>query len=601
MSLSKSRRARRRLTSLVAVAAAVTAPLIGVTFAASAAEPGSGGHEIRPYQPGPDEDGGPDAHAPKSNSTSRVPAADVPVVNALPVTGASGVSSRIDGLTLKDQRTSNGGNSFSLEPPDQGLCTGNGYQIEAVNNVFAVYKGGSMVGNPQSFDPFWNNGVAEIDRSNAPNYTYGPFVSDPKCYYDPALHRFFMTELQIATDPSTGDFRGGSSERIAVSKTSTPTTNASDWYLYSLNTTNDGSGGTPSHPGCPCFGDQPLIGADQYGFYISTNEFSISGPNFNGAQIYAFDKAGLAQTYTKSQKKQNGMHVQRIESSGLQLAEGTAYSVQPATSPTADEWSSAANGTEFFLSSLEFTGGLDNRIATWALTNTKSLTTSNPAASLSYDVVPSEVYGEVPEGVVQKSGPTPQADALKAHEEEIAANDDRMNQVVYADGKLWSGVNTAVKTPTGPTTVGIAYFVVSPSVSGGKAQATMANQGYVAPQGNQDSVIFPSIGVTKDGSAVMTFSLSGLDYYPSAAIARLGPGGTQPTTIEVVRAGQVPDDGFTGYAAYGGDGVGRWGDYSAAVADGSGNVWVATEYIPGTFGYPQFIANWGTYVAKVTP
>ena len=45
----------------------------------------------------------------------------------------------------------------------------------------------------------------------------------------------------------------------------------------------------------------------------------------------------------------------------------------------------------------------------------------------------------------------------------------------------------------------------------------------------------------------------------------------------------------------------RWGDYSAAVADSSGHVWVATEYVPGTFGFPQFIANWGTYVASVTP
>jgi hypothetical protein len=37
------------------------------------------------------------------------------------------------------------------------------------------------------------------------------------------------------------------------------------------------------------------------------------------------------------------------------------------------------------------------------------------------------------------------------------------------------------------------------------------------------------------------------------------------------------------------------------VADASGRVWVASEYIPGTFGFPQFIANWGTYVASVTP
>ncbi|HET7387530.1 MAG TPA: hypothetical protein VFJ19_12785 [Nocardioidaceae bacterium] len=603
MTLSTTR--RRRLSAVLASAAILVAPLGVAAAATSATADDHDTHhgEVRPYEPGPDEGGGPDAHVPKGNGPSRVPAAHVPQVDALPVTGAaSGVRARIDGLTMKDQRLSNGGNSFSIEPPDQGLCTGNGYVIEAVNNVFAVYKGGSMVGGPQSLDPFWNNGTAEIDRSNAPDYVYGPFISDPKCYYDPALDRFFMTELQLSVDPATGAFTGHSSERIAVSKTSTPSTDSSDWYLYSLDTTNNGKGGTPKHTGCPCFGDQPLIGADRYGFYVSTNEFSILGPNFNGAQIYAFDKTALAQAYTKRDKRRNGLHVQRIESNGTPLEEGTAYSVQPATSPTADQWSDAANGTEYFLSSLEFTGGLDNRIATWALTNTASLTTDSPDAHLSYGVVHSEVYGEVPEGVAQKAGPTPQADALKTDEEEIAANDDRMNQVVFADGQLWSGLNTAVRTPTGPTTVGIAYFVVTPSVTPqGMAQGTMANQGYVAPQGDQNSVIFPSIGVTPGGSAVMVFTLTGLDYYPSAAMVHLDPTGRLTSDIEVLAAGAVPDDGFTGYPAYAGDGVGRWGDYSAAVADGSGNVWVATEYIPGTFGYPEFIANWGTYLAQVAP
>jgi hypothetical protein len=52
--------------------------------------------------------------------------------------------------------------------------------------------------------------------------------------------------------------------------------------------------GRPSHAGCPCFGDQPLIGADTNGFYVSTNEFPISGPGFNGAQIYAMSKSALA-------------------------------------------------------------------------------------------------------------------------------------------------------------------------------------------------------------------------------------------------------------------------------------------------------------------
>jgi len=580
---------RRRFAAVLAAVTVVAAPALGVGLTATSAASVTN-TEVRPYEPGEDEVA-PDVSAPKSNSPSHVPAKGVPRFAGLPVTGATGVSTRIDGLTMKDQRTANNGNSFSVEPPDQGLCVGNGRVIEAVNNVFTIYdaSSGQRLAAPQAFAPFWT-GQAEIVRHPDGTATYGPDTTDPRCYFDPALGRFFMTELQLGTSPTTGDFTGESFENIAVSKSSTPSTSSADWYIYHLDVRNDGTQGTPSHPGCPCLGDQPLIGADANGFYVSTNEFSIDGPEFNGAQLYAFDKSALAA---------GTMKVQRIESASPSLAEGIAYSVQPASSPTAAQWSSAANGTEYFLSALEFTGGFDNRIGVWALTNTQSLKTATPDVHLTSKVLASEVYG-MPPSALQKKGPTPLADALKFKEELIQANDDRMNQVVYADGKLWSGLNTAIKTANGPTTAGIAYFVVAPTVSSATGvSGTVANQGYVAANGQ--STIFPAIGVRSDGRAVMVFTLTGRDYYPSAAIVHLSSAGYVTSGIQVVAAGAKPDDGFTGYPEYGGDGAGRWGDYSAAVADPSGKVWVATEYIPGTFGYPDFIANWGTYVAGVTP
>jgi len=45
-----------------------------------------------------------------------------------------------EGLNHYQQRYSRGGNQFSLEPPDQGLCVGNGYEVEAVNDVINVYN-----------------------------------------------------------------------------------------------------------------------------------------------------------------------------------------------------------------------------------------------------------------------------------------------------------------------------------------------------------------------------------------------------------------------------------------------------------------------------
>src|SRR2546430_17497120 len=82
---------------------------------------------------------------------------------------------------------------------------------------------------------------------------------------------------------------------LAVSQTGSP---AGMWNMYELFTSDDGSNGTPIHSGCPCFGDQPLIGADANGFYISTNEVSTSlvnglGGVVNGGQVYAMWKTAL--------------------------------------------------------------------------------------------------------------------------------------------------------------------------------------------------------------------------------------------------------------------------------------------------------------------
>ena len=587
----------------VGVALSLTAMTLGAagvldaTAQASIAPPAVG--DTRPYAPA---DSGPDLPAPRSNAPSHVPADHVPQVTGLAV-AQSAASRTSDGLTLRDQRSSSGGNAFSLEPPDQALCVGPTEVIEGVNNVFATYSraGGAPTAGPAAYAPFWNAGVPEVTRDATGHATsYGPFVSDPKCYYDPALDRFFMTELQLSTDPATGALAGKGYVNVAVSRTATPGVSATDWYLYRLDVTSDGKAGTPTHAGCPCFGDQPLIGADRYGFYVTTNEFSIAGSVFNGAQLYAFDKAALAA---------GTMKVQRLESNGLPLAEGVAYSIQPATSPTVADWSSAANGTEYLSSALDFAGKLDNRIAVWAISNTASLATGAPAVSLTSVVVPSEVYGQPPKAS-QAAGPLPLADAVKAKENLLDTNDDRMNQAVYANGQLWSGLNTVVKTQNAPTTAGIAYFDVTPSATGTAVSGAISSQGYVAV--NRNAVMYPSIAVPHGtGQPAMVFTLSGPDYYPSTAFVRLastGPAGP----VSVSFAGTRPADGFTGYPAYGGSGIERWGDYSAAVADTGGRLWMAGEYIPGTFGFgfggnipkgnppgPYWLANWGTGISSI--
>jgi hypothetical protein len=235
---------------------------------------------------------------------------------------------------------------------------------------------------------------------------------------------------------------------LAMSQTSDPT---NGFTVYSIDTTDDGLDGTPSNPGCttdsPCFGDQPLLGADAFGIYLSTNEFGVFSNVFNGAQIYALCKADL----------EAGTPFTIVHIGNLPLAEGIAYSVQPASSPSSEAEDSEASGVEYFLSALDFTGTLDHRIAVWALTNTSSLTRSSPNVSLKKVVINSEVYGQPPVAP-QKAGPYPLGQSLGDPEETLDTGDDRMQQVVFSNGQLWSGLTTIVSDGTNSNASGTSYF-----------------------------------------------------------------------------------------------------------------------------------------------
>jgi hypothetical protein len=63
-----------------------------------------------------------------------------PTVRSMPVANPKGdLAQSFQGINHYQQRTANGGNQFSLEPPDQGLCVGNGYVMETVNDALRVY------------------------------------------------------------------------------------------------------------------------------------------------------------------------------------------------------------------------------------------------------------------------------------------------------------------------------------------------------------------------------------------------------------------------------------------------------------------------------
>jgi hypothetical protein len=514
------------------------------------------------------------AHA-LPQSPGEAPGSGVALVNR----GFSG----FEGLNHADQRFAGSGrylnSQWSLEPPDQALCVGNGYVLEAVNTAIAIFdKQGHRLAGPIAINQFF--GLApEFDRTAG---VFGDFTSDPKCAYDWTTKRWYLTVLQMdAVGVRTHTL-------IAVSQTGNP---LGAWNRFQIDTTNDGLGGTPAHPGCPCFGDQPLLGFDRNALFVTTNEF---GTGFNGAQVYAIGKSLFSSGKGSAVLFDN-----------LSLEEGPAYSVQPATTPPGGVFDGGRGGTEYFASALDFFGPFDDRIAVWALTGTASLNTASPSVSLGYGLAKSLPYG-MPPDATQKSGPTPLRDQLNQiwaslgygsnveTLETLAGNDDRMNQTVYSDGKIWGALNTAVH-PAGDSRlrVGALWFRVQAAVEDRGVVAKMDGQGYVAEKGMD--VFFPSVAVNASGVGAIGFSVAGPAVYPSTGYAELDDHGAG--AIHFAGAGQVPQDGFTGYQYYGGNGSARWGDYSAAVADADGSIWLAAEFASSR---PRTaLANWGTWLTHL--
>src|SRR6266536_3406080 len=265
-----------------------------------------------------------------------------------------------EGLNHYQQRYSRGGNQFSLEPPDQGMCAGNGYVVEAVNDVLNIFNASGQSVLP---DNTATNSVAGFPRNvnhavdlnsfygyppaiNRTTGIRGQFVTDPSCLYDAATQRFFVVVLTLETVPATGAFTTVNHLDLAVSQSANLT---GLWNIYRIDVTGDGSPGATGGP-CPCLGDYPHIGADANGFYITPNSYPWGPGSFDGAQIYAFSKAQLAAGSAS-------VTMQHIDTTGMVHATSPVaqtepgFTVWPAQSPGTTSFDLNAGGTEYFLSS----------------------------------------------------------------------------------------------------------------------------------------------------------------------------------------------------------------------------------------------------------
>jgi len=464
--------------------------------------------------------------------TERVPRA--------PATAASGAAaitattlSNFNGTSSRDSQFTN--YNLEFEPPDQGLCEANGFVLEPVNSAYRIFStSGRTIRGPFNINDLYNVGGKE-------------FTSDPRCWYDPATTTWFSTILFLNDTGTVGTLL------IAVRHAKDP---LGLWNEYSIDATD------PGGLGCPCFGDQPRIGIDQQNLYVTADEFSIQGPQFNGPELWVIDKAGLV----AGNPTVNFAHFGHL----TPVPGQTTLAPQPALT-------TARPPAEFMLGQLDFRNQGDNRISVWAITH-RAAVVSGGVPILSSVVIRSEQYASPPP-VPQKGSPST-----------LNQGDDRMQQTAFAGNTVWGELGTAI-TPAGDSAVraGAAWFQVKPRLAGGMVVgARMVRQGYVAARGRY--LIYPAVQPDAAGNAAVVFTESSSSMFPSAAYATLKAGASNFGPPVVAARGFGPYSRNSG----------RWGDYSFAVPGTGDSAWLATEYIPPKSSQTTDGAqNWGTRVIQV--
>ena len=560
--------------------------------------------------------------------------------------GATGVKG-LNAVDSAEQATNVLG--INIEPPDQGLCAGNGYVVEP-NNIGEVLVFNAALQRKSSVIP-----LDTIMGLTAKGWSSGGDIS---CLYDYGNggHWFFTEIVSASSEEDEGPFGGcfagianACYEGIAVSTGSSP---YGPYSVYFFNANYN-----PAEPGYPyLLNDFAKIATSRDAFLMFYDEFplrttGLGGGFFNGAQELAFNKnaleLGLPVTGTHGEPNPN--FTVAVENMGLlPTPNGTCfsddqyhlpgitcwYAVIPAHPPDSSQYDNSHGGSGFMLESLDFYGTGDNRIAVFDWTGLQNLNSPNCSACSGI-----QFGGQLFAGVnfyytqgspaAQKSGPIPLGAECGAAglsvgspppascpEGGIATNGDDFTQVSQGNHQLWGAISTEIgqnysSGPSPEVHQGAAYWVIGTESFDTSNFFTLTSQSYVSPK--HEELEFPAMASggssSEDGGngrAVITFTLSGNGgptgahgggFYPSTAYGRLAStsNGLLGSVINIADLGQSPQDGFTEYDGYPGSTRPRWGDYSHAifVPGSGGRIYFSTNYIqyPNCTGAAFSLAN----------
>ena len=593
----------------------------------------------------------PNAHplhlsAAAKGALAQVASFPVPSVSCVPlgpgcdrISTSAGGATGVKGLNAVDSAEHTPNEFKDVEPPDQGLCAGNGRVVET-NNIGEILVFNTALhraSSPISLDTVM--GLGGLGWSSG---------GDPSCLYDSANGgHWFITEIVSASPEATGGaFTGCFSavandcyEGIAVSDSSDP---LGGYHVYFSSADYN-----PSEPGSPyLLNDFAKISVTRDAFLMFYDEFPLNGSApgfgggfFNGAQEFAFNKSALEQglpVWLSHGQPNPRVTVARENMGLIDTPDGTCardkvlheggitcwVAVIPAQPADAGQFDNSNGGTGFMLGSLDFYGFVplptsgDNRIAAWAWTGLSALNSSGCSAcgairfsgQLFSGV--DRYYGPENLSSPQKAGPIPLGDECGAAglsvgspppascpEGGIATNGDFMTQVSQAQGQIWGATNTELAQTYSGANAEIhqsaVYWVLGTRSFDSTGSFTLTNQGYVSAM--HEDLEMPAMaaeGTGGNGKAIMLFTVNGNGgptgannggFYPSTAFGRLTStsNGLLNSTINIADAGKSPQDGFSEYQGYPGPTRPRWGDYSWGIflPGSGGRIYFANEYI----------------------
>jgi len=573
-------------------------------------------------------------------AAAAAPAPIIPTVRCGPlgagcdsISTSAGGAVGVKGLNAVDSASLPTNPLGDIEPPDQGLCAGNGDIVET-NNISEILV----------YDTALKRLSAPIPDDTLMGLTSRGWSSggDPSCEYDSSNggHWFFTEIVSASAEAAGGPFSGcfaaaanSCYEGIAVSQGSSP---FGPYHVYFLNANYN-----PKEPGYPALlNDFAKIAVTRDAFLVFYDEFPLNGGGlggggFNGAQEFAFDKNALehGRRVTLADGGPNPRFNVAIENMGLlSTPDGTCAgsagidcwsAVIPAQPADAGQYDNHYGGSGFMVSALDFESFFgnpspgDDRVAVWDWTGLSNLNSSGCRSCSGVNFGGQVFAGEPYYGTEnifgidflapQKAGPIPLGDECTAvgaasqpcPEGGINPNADNMTQVSQGQGQLWSALPTEVNQNFASSSEihnGAAYWVVDTGSFNRTGLFTITNQGYVsAAHEDLEMPAMAAEGTGGNDKAIMLFTLNGNGgptaadhggFYPSTAYGRLtGTSlGLQGSTINVADLGQSPQDGFSEYQPFPAPGSPprpRWGDYSWGIylPGGSDRLYFANEYI----------------------